>query len=138
MNRVVHFEIHAEDMARAQKFYHDVFGWEMIGMGGEYGDYVVLKSGPGPDELGGKPIAMKDIGINGGMMKANAPRPPKGVGPNAYVCIIGVDDVDAMLKNVIAAGGSEHMAAMDVPNVGRLAYCGDTEGNIFGIIKPKM
>lgn len=27
MNRVVHFEIQADDLDRAQKFYEDVFGW---------------------------------------------------------------------------------------------------------------
>ena len=29
MDKVVHFEIPAEDMARAQKFYHGVFGWKI-------------------------------------------------------------------------------------------------------------
>lgn len=28
MNRVVHFEIQANDIERAKKFYGDVFGWE--------------------------------------------------------------------------------------------------------------
>ena len=28
MNRVVHFEIQAENTARAKKFYAAVFGWE--------------------------------------------------------------------------------------------------------------
>jgi predicted enzyme related to lactoylglutathione lyase len=29
MDRVVHFEIPAEDVARAKGFYGSVFGWEM-------------------------------------------------------------------------------------------------------------
>ncbi len=29
MDKVVHFEIPAEDMARAKKFYLSVFNWEM-------------------------------------------------------------------------------------------------------------
>ncbi len=28
MSRVVHFEIHAEDLARARPFYETVFGWQ--------------------------------------------------------------------------------------------------------------
>ena len=28
VNRVVHFEIHADDIERAKKFYGDVFGWD--------------------------------------------------------------------------------------------------------------
>ncbi len=29
MDKVVHFEIPADDLARAQKFYQSVFGWKM-------------------------------------------------------------------------------------------------------------
>ena len=78
MNRVVHFEIHAEDIERAKKFYSTVFGWEMQQMGTEYGNYIVLKTGPGPDEIAQGKVTMENVGINGGMMKGNAPRPPKG------------------------------------------------------------
>jgi len=138
MNRVVHFEIHADDVERAKKFYTDVFGWEMQDMGSEYSDYVVVKTGPGPDELAGKPLDMKTVGINGGMMKRNAPKPAGGSSPTGYVCIVGVDDVDSMVEKIKQCGGSVHMAAMEVPKVGRLAYCTDTEGNVFGIIKPQM
>lgn len=31
-NRVVHFEIQADDVARAKKFYEDVFGWNISQM----------------------------------------------------------------------------------------------------------
>lgn len=33
-NRVVHFEIQADDPERAVGFYTDIFGWEMIKWGG--------------------------------------------------------------------------------------------------------
>jgi uncharacterized protein len=138
MNRVVHFEIHAEDLERAEKFYADAFGWTMNQMGGEYGNYVVVVTGPGPDEMAGSKVTMENVGINGGMMKGNAPRPPKGVGPGAFVCIVGVDDIDVAMKKVEAAGGKPHTDKMDVPNVGQLRYYEDTEGNVFGIIQPVM
>src|SRR3954469_14386942 len=134
MNRVVHFEIHAEDVERAKKFYSEAFGWQMQQMGGEYGNYVVLVTGPGPDEMAKGTIKMEDVGINGGMMKANAPRPPKGVGPGAYVSIIGVTNIDEMMPKIEAAGGVPHTDKMDVPGVGQLRYYEDTEGNVFGII----
>lgn len=133
MNRVVHFEIHADDTERAKKFYADVFGWTAQDMGDKFGNYIILTSGPGMDALDKLP---QDPGINGGMIKRNAPMPPVGSSPIGYVCIMGVQDVDAMVAKVKAAGGAEHMAAMDVPNVGRLAYCGDTEGNTFGMLQP--
>ena len=138
MNRVVHFEIMADDLERAKKFYSSVFGWEMQQMGSEYGNYVVLKSGPGPDEIAAGKVTMENIGINGGMMKRNAPLPADGLSPNAYTCIIGVDDIDAYITKVEAAGGKPQTDKMDVPGVGKLRYYKDTEGNIFGMIQPVM
>ncbi len=29
MDKVTHFELHADDVSRAQKFYKDIFGWEI-------------------------------------------------------------------------------------------------------------
>lgn len=134
MNRVVHFEIHADDVARAKKFYQDAFGWQMQQMGPDMGDYVVVTSGPGMDKAQDLP---KDPGINGGMMKRNAAKAPEGSSPNAYVCIISVDNIDAYIEKVKKAGGKEHMAKMDVPGVGLLAYYADTEGNVFGMLQPE-
>ncbi|HLD97299.1 MAG TPA: VOC family protein, partial [Candidatus Nanoarchaeia archaeon] len=39
MDKVVHFEIPADDMTRAEKFYNDNFGWKITKVpmpGGEY------------------------------------------------------------------------------------------------------
>jgi predicted enzyme related to lactoylglutathione lyase len=139
MNRVVHFEIHADDVERAKKFYTDVFGWETQQMGEETGNYILLKSGPGPDELtGGKTLDITNVGINGGMLKRNAPKPAEGMSPMAYVCTVGVPDIDATIEKIKAAGGNEHMPKIDVPGVGKLGYWADTEGNIFGILQPQM
>jgi uncharacterized protein len=136
MNRVVHFEIHVDDIDRAKKFYTDVFGWTLTQMGEEYGNYVLVMTGPSQNDLVGKPARMEDMGINGGMMKRNAEKAPAGSSPNSYVCVIGVTDTDQVVTKVTDAGGSVHMPAMDIPNVGRVAYLGDTEGNIFGVITP--
>ncbi|HEY4520827.1 MAG TPA: VOC family protein [Candidatus Paceibacterota bacterium] len=136
MNRVVHFEIHASDVEKLKKFYSDVFGWEMQRMGAEYGNYVLVMTGPGPDEMVKGGVKMEDMGINGGMMMRNAPKAPEGVGPNAFVCIVGVDDIDAYIEKAKKAGGTMHMEKMDVPHVGQLAYFTDPDGNLFGIIEP--
>ena len=134
MNRVVHFEIHADDLDRAQKFYESVFGWKFIVMGPEMGNYRLIETGPGPDEMA-KGVKMEDLGINGGMLKRNAEKPKDGMSPMAFVCTIGVDDLDASIAKARAAGGSEHMAKMAVGGVGWLAYYADTEGNIFGMMQ---
>lgn len=135
MNRVVHFEIHADDLERAKKFYGDSFGWTFQQMGGEYGDYVVIVTGPGPDEMA-KGVKMEDLGINGGMMKRRGPRPAADAPVNGYSCIIAVANLDESIKKVEAAGATLALAKMTVPNVGDLAYYHDTEGNIFGILEP--
>lgn len=53
MNRVVHFEIHAEDPARASKFYTNVFGWE-ITQWGEMQYWMVMTKGKGSAEEASK------------------------------------------------------------------------------------
>ena len=138
MNRVVHFEIHADDLERAKKFYTSVFGWEMQQMGSEYGNYVVVVTGPGPDDIAAGKVTMENVGINGGMMLRKGPRPAPDAPVNGYSCIVGVEDVDATVEKVKAAGGDVALEKMLVPNVGELAYLHDTEGNIFGVIKPVM
>jgi hypothetical protein len=47
-----------------------------------------------------------------------------------------VADVDATYKKALATGGAEAMPPTDFEGIGRLAYCEDGEGNIFGIIQP--
>jgi predicted enzyme related to lactoylglutathione lyase len=135
MNRVVHFEIQADDVDRAQKFYETVFGWTFQVMGDEYGGYRVIVTGPGPDEMA-KGVAMENIGINGGLMKRNGTPPPEGSCPNAFTSIIAVRDINEMMAKIEAAGGKPQTDKMDVPNIGQLRYYKDTEGNLFGIMQP--
>lgn len=132
MNRIVHFEIHAKDREKIKKFYQDVFGWEMQQFGPDMGNYTVVKTGdPVPKD-------MASIGINGGITERRGGLPQDGAAVNAYVCIVGVEDTDAMVKKVLDAGGTIALETIDVPGVGRLAYCKDPEGSIFGMLKPEM
>ena len=104
-------------------------------MGPEFGNYRVITTGPGPDEMA-KGVKMEEVGINGGMMKRNAPLPADGQSPNAYTCIVGVDNIDAYIAKADAAGAKPQTDKMDVPGVGIVRYYKDTEGNIFGMIQP--
>lgn len=65
MNRVVHFEIPADDMERAKKFYSENFGWKLTQLGPEMGSYVLVQTGP-TDEKG---MPQDRAFINGGLMK---------------------------------------------------------------------
>lgn len=139
VNRVVHFEIHASNSEASAKFYKDVFGWE-IGpdLGEAYGHYRTIMTGKDPQELAGKPLDLSEFGINGGMNPRRGPNPAEGQPVNAYVCIVGVDDVDQITEKVKAAGGSVAMEKTPIPQVVEIAYYKDLDGNLFGVLKPVM
>ena len=131
MNRVVHFEIHANDVNRAQKFYESVFGWKFQDLGEAMNNYRLITTG---EDLPGDKVPA----IKGGMMLREAPVPVQGQGPNAYVCTIGVDNIDSYMAKAEAAGAKPQTHKMEVPGVGWLRYYKDPEGNIFGMLQPTM
>ena len=67
-------------------------------------------------------------GINGGILR----RPHPGMGTTNTIDVASVDDAVTAIQ---AAGGSVMQPKMAVPGVGWLAYCNDTEGNMFGIMQ---
>jgi uncharacterized protein len=120
MNRVVHFEIHADDPARARAFYEHLFGWRFDQFGEM--DYWLIYTGP------------KDQpGINGGLHKRL--HADDGEAVIGYVCNIDVKDLDATVKQVVKNGGKCMVPRKAIPEVGWFSYCKDTEGNIFGLIQ---
>src|SRR5262245_46709911 len=127
MNRVVHFEIPAEDLERAKKFYSENFGWKLNQLGPEMGNYVLVQTGP-TDEKG---MPQDKAFINGGLMK----RDPSASSP---VLVIAVGDADQAVENVRKSGGKLVGEIIDIPNVGRYARVQDSEGNVIGVIKPVM
>ena len=121
MNRVVHFEIHAEVPERAVKFYNEISAWEFTRWEGPQ-PYWLIKTGPD-----GQP------GINGGLVQRRGLIDGHAV--IAYVCTVDTVSVDDSVKRVEAGGGSIALPKMAIPGVGWLAYCKDTEGNIFGMMQ---
>jgi uncharacterized protein len=127
MNRVVHFEIPADNMERAKKFYSENFGWKLNQLGPDMGNYVLVQTGPS-DEQG---MPQDRAFINGGLMT----RDPSASSP---VLVIAVDNADAAVEKAKKSGGRLVGEIMDIPNVGRYARIQDTEGNVIGVIKPIM
>lgn len=119
MGRVIHFEIHAADPERAVAFYERVFAWRFQHLPAL--DYWLIQGGDG-------------AGIDGGLVRRRGPAPTAGQPVNAFVCSIGVEDLDATLAAALA-GRSEALALakMAIPGVGWQAYVHDTEGNIIGL-----
>ena len=121
MPRVVHFEIHAEDPARAVKFYETLLGWSFQKWDGPMEYWMVVT---GPDA---------EPGINGGLLKRQGAIDGQAV--IAYVCTVDVPNVDASVSTALENGGTLAVPKMAIPGVGWLAYCKDTEGNIFGMMQ---
>ena len=116
MGRVIHFEFPADNPERAVEFYTKVFGWEIQKWQGPV-DYWLVKTG-----ADGKP------GINGGIQRRMHP----GAVTANTIDVASVDDaVASILKN----GGKNVAPKMAIPGVGYLAYCSDTEGNVFGVMQ---
>ncbi len=122
MSRVVHFEIQADNPDRAIQFYQTLLGWEFSRWEGPM-PYWLIKTGPDSEP-----------GINGGML----PRQCKidGQAVIAYVCTAQVSQLDDSLAKATANGGTQVVPKMAIPGIGWLAYCKDTEGNIFGMMQP--
>ena len=126
MSRVVHFEIHADDVERAKSFYTAVFGWTFE----DYGQFT------GSPYWGIHTGRSEEPGIDGGLLQRPAPPPAREQGANSYVCTIGVEDYDASERRILAAGGSVAMPKTALTGMAWQGYYLDTEGNTFGIHQP--
>lgn len=114
MNRVVHFELAAENPERAAEFYRQAFGWEIKKWDGPQ-EYWLATTG-----------AAGEIGIDGGILPRRPGAPPT-------IATIGVESVDAALQQVLRCGGKLALPKMAIPGVGYQAHCLDTEGVVFGL-----
>jgi predicted enzyme related to lactoylglutathione lyase len=117
---VVHFEIPADDVGRAQGFYRDAFGWNITPM--PEMNYTIVGTTPSNEQ--GMPT--EPGAINGGMFEREQDLPTP-------VITINVDDVDAALEKVESLGGKTVRPKMAVGEMGFAAYFNDSEGNLMGL-----
>lgn len=113
---IVHFEIPANDLEKLAGFYRSLFGWKVEAVPGM--DYWMIETAP------------ENQGINGGMMKRQAPEHV----PTNYV---SVESVDQFSRSVEDLGGRVVIPKGQVPEMGYFAVCLDPEGNCFGIWEDK-
>ena len=126
MNRVVHFEIQADDLERAAKFYRAVFGWSIEKWPGIEQEYWMVMTADKDS---------KEQGISGGMHKRVSKAPSKDFGANAFVCVVDVEDFDSVAAKVLAAGGIVTQPKYALPGMAWVGYFLDTEGNTFGLFQ---
>ncbi|KGR76660.1 VOC family protein [Ureibacillus sinduriensis] len=123
MGKVIHFEIHVDDMERAKNFYGEVFDWTFE----DWTDYAGMPYFGAVTGDDGK------LGINGALIKRQGASPEPNQSVNSFVCTLGVDDYDATEKKILENGGKVALPKYALPQMAWQGYYIDTEGNIFGI-----
>jgi hypothetical protein len=106
-------DVTSSDFEKSQKFYSEMFGWEIE---------------RGSDEFGGYSMAV----LNGHMVAGLTPAMVPDV-PPVWSTYVDVASVDETLAKANAAGGSTIAPAMDVGEAGRLAVFADPEGAVIGL-----
>jgi predicted enzyme related to lactoylglutathione lyase len=130
MPTIVHFEIPANDIGRAKKFYNDLFGWKIEKWPGTE-DYSSQLTSPvtGQSIEYWMVITTDDKGnkaLGGGMMKRQMPE-------HQVTNYIGVESIDEYSSKVKELGGKVVAPKHAVPGMGYFALCIDTENNSFAI-----
>lgn len=115
---IIWFEIPADDIGRAKKFYGSLFDWNIAPFPGmtapEAKDYLHIDTG-GPD-----------ASPDGGIMKRMHPE-------HTITSYVSVPSVTKFAAKVEKLGGSICKPRTAVPGMGYFAICRDTENNTFAI-----
>jgi predicted enzyme related to lactoylglutathione lyase len=114
------FEIPATDLSRAQKFYETVFGIEMS---------------PMPEMMGmkmtGFPAEMGNGKANGALAQSPQHKPATD---GVVIYLNANPKIQPVVDRVEAAGGKVVMPPMEIsPEIGKMAFIIDSEGNKVGI-----
>jgi len=120
MNKVVHFEIPADDLTRAKKFYQETFGWQLQDVPDM--SYVMART----TETDEKWMPKEPGAINGGMMKRNDIVPVPSFA-------IDVPNLEEAIEKVKQSGGTIVKGKTSVGSMGFIAYFKDTEGNVLSL-----
>ncbi len=111
---LVWFEIPAENLERAKKFYGSLFGWKFNRLQAAVNNYWHIDTGG------------KDDSPDGGLM-------PRMHSQQPVTNYISVPSVDKAAAKVEKLGGTICKAKTAVPGMGYFAVCLDTEGNTFAL-----
>ena len=119
---VVHFEVIGQDGEKLQRYYSELFGWE-INADNEMNYGIVSRDGNlGPD----------GIGIGGGIAGG-----PPGYGGHVTF-YVAVPDIEAALQKAESLGGTRVMGPETIMGGLELGQFKDPEGHVIGLVKPEM
>jgi uncharacterized protein len=111
------FEIYVDDMARAKRFYENVFGYTFS----PFEEFDI--------EMLGFPSDQGDYGISGALVKEDS----MPAGKNSTLVYFMCDDCALEESRVVSAGGKIHRPKMSIGNYGYCSVVYDTEGNLIGL-----
>ena len=116
------YELMTTDADASKAFYDAVVGWNIQTTHGDSNDYGFLVNTDGT--------------MSGGLLHLTQEMRDHGARP-IWLGYIAVDDVDAMLPKIEAAGGKTLMPPRDIEMAGRIAMVADCCGAPFYIMAPK-
>lgn len=113
-NRIVHFEIPADQPEALTKFYGNLFGWTFQQFPNAGTEYWLCDTGSdGP-------------GINGAVMQRQHPQQP-------WMNYVDIASIDEALEKATQLGAKVALPKTPIPNVGAFAAIMDPQGNICGL-----
>jgi hypothetical protein len=122
MANVGFFDIPADDVARAKKFYASLLGWKI-----EPATDFFDKTQRRQNIITGEP--QEGTMHRGGLYKRHMPGP--------IMNFVIVQDLGAVLSRVEGLGGTVVMPKTEINAVGLVGVIRDTEGNILGLLQPE-
>jgi predicted enzyme related to lactoylglutathione lyase len=116
---VVHFEVIGKDGGKLQRYYSDLFGWEIDRSNSMNYGIVSREGNTNPD----------GVGIAGGI----------GTGPEGYeghvTFYVEVPDVEAALAKAESLGGKRMMGPETIMDSIELGQFVDPEGHLVGVVR---
>ena len=122
-NKLSHFAIYTENINRAKKFYHEVFGWKFSKDGS--GEFSQISTGE----------AQETEIIGALQSRKYAPIKEKIIGME---CTISVHDIDHTIQKVIEHGGQILLPKTPIPFKGWMTKFIDSEGNLVCAIQTSV
>jgi len=130
MTNIVYFEIPADDVDRAKRFYHSLLGWKIEPTKVSVSDMASMQY---QDIITGESNEVTPMGGTlsmGGMYKRQMNEP--------IINYVMVDDIDEKIAMVEKLGGKIAVPKRELESVGQFVIIQDTEGNVIALFKAMM
>lgn len=118
-------DLGTHDLEGAKAFYSELFGWEFVNQGDDFGGYNMIRKG--------------DAFVAGAMSSLMT---PDGMAdelqyPTSWTIYLAVADIDAALAKATEKGGTVMLPPMEVGDAGRMALVQAPDGAVVGMWQAK-